>query len=247
MEVSEKLSRDDETWEDDLQMRTGDRDSPRGDERGLCAARRRHYRARARQLLLARVRWRLGADLADVASGRVAVAVPIEPRLPAGWLPPRRGRCRCARQRLRLRSADYEVPSEAEVLTVELKINLLAPASSDRLVAEGEVVRAGRTLTVCRGDAHAEQGADRVHVATMLATMVRRYPMNLSQKLNTGGRRPRPWRPTAREDWKAGRLPALEAVEPRASCENRAESQAAPARFHEEDEVEADRCRSVRE
>ena len=55
-----------------------------------------------------------------------------------------------------------------------LKVNLLAPASGERLVAEGEVVRAGRTLTVCRGDAHAEQGADRVHVATMLATMVRR-------------------------------------------------------------------------
>jgi hypothetical protein len=36
------------------------------------------------------------------------------------------------------------------------------------------VLRAGRTLTVCRGDAHAEHGAERVHVATMLATMVRR-------------------------------------------------------------------------
>ena len=47
-------------------------------------------------------------------------------------------------------------------------------ASGDRLVAEGEVVRAGRTLTVCRGDAYAEQEAERVHVATMLATMVRR-------------------------------------------------------------------------
>ena len=61
-----------------------------------------------------------------------------------------------------------------DVLTVELKVNLLAPASGHGLVAEGEVVRAGRTLTVCRGDAYAEHGAERVHVATMLATMVRR-------------------------------------------------------------------------
>ena len=60
------------------------------------------------------------------------------------------------------------------MLTVELKVNLLAPAGGDRLVAEGEVVRAGRTLTVCRGDAYAEQEAERVHVATMLATIVRR-------------------------------------------------------------------------
>ena len=59
---------------------------------------------------------------------------------------------------------------DAEVLTVELMVNLLAPATGDRIVAEGEVVRAGGTLTVCRGDAYAEQGSERAHVATMLAT-----------------------------------------------------------------------------
>jgi uncharacterized protein (TIGR00369 family) len=67
-----------------------------------------------------------------------------------------------------------QMPGDAEVLTVELKVNLLAPADGHSLVAVGEVVRAGRTLTVCRGDAHAEQEGGRVHVATMLATMVRR-------------------------------------------------------------------------
>jgi uncharacterized protein (TIGR00369 family) len=66
------------------------------------------------------------------------------------------------------------MPDDADVLTVELEVNLLAPASGENLVAEGEAVRAGRTLTVCRGDAYAERGAERVHVATMLATMVRR-------------------------------------------------------------------------
>jgi acyl-coenzyme A thioesterase PaaI-like protein len=49
------------------------------------------------------------------------------------------------------------MPDDAEVLTVELKVNVLAPARSDSLVADGEVVRAGRALTVCRGDAYAEQ------------------------------------------------------------------------------------------
>ena len=67
------------------------------------------------------------------------------------------------------------MPDDAEVLTVEFKVNLLAPATGDRVVAEGEVVRAGGTLTVCRGDAYAEQGSERAHVATMLAhAMVRR-------------------------------------------------------------------------
>jgi Thioesterase superfamily len=37
------------------------------------------------------------------------------------------------------------MPEDAEVLTVELKVNLLAPASGDRVVAQGEVIRAGRT------------------------------------------------------------------------------------------------------
>ena len=57
------------------------------------------------------------------------------------------------------------------VLTVELKVNLLAPAVGDFLRARGEVVRPGRNLTVCRGDAYAVAGGDSKHVATVLATM----------------------------------------------------------------------------
>jgi acyl-coenzyme A thioesterase PaaI-like protein len=60
------------------------------------------------------------------------------------------------------------------VLTVEFKVNLLAPATGGRVVSEGEVVRAGSSLTICRGDAYAEQGGERVQVATMLTTMTRR-------------------------------------------------------------------------
>ena len=116
----------------------------------------------------------LAVDLADIATGRVVVAVPIEPRLSQqdGFL--HAGVVVAALDSACGYAALALMPNEAEVLTVELKINLLAPASGDRLVAEGGVVRAGRTLTVCRGEAQAEQGANRVHVATMLATMVRR-------------------------------------------------------------------------
>ncbi len=66
------------------------------------------------------------------------------------------------------------MPDDTEVLTVELKVNLLSAATGDRIVADGEVVRAGGTLGVCRGDAYSEKGSERTHVATMLATMVRR-------------------------------------------------------------------------
>ena len=61
---------------------------------------------------------------------------------------------------------------DVRVLTVELKVNLLSAASGDRLLARGQVIRPGRTLTVCRGDAYAETGQEERHVATILTTMI---------------------------------------------------------------------------
>ena len=40
-------------------------------------------------------------------------------------------------------------PADSSVLTVEYKMNLLAPADGERLVATGRVVKSGRTLTIC--------------------------------------------------------------------------------------------------
>jgi len=64
------------------------------------------------------------------------------------------------------------MPAEAEVLAVELKLNLLAPATGDAVVAIGTVLRPGRTLTACRGDAFAVTDGERRHVAAMQATMM---------------------------------------------------------------------------
>jgi uncharacterized protein (TIGR00369 family) len=116
----------------------------------------------------------LGAELVDVADGRVVIALPIAPRLSQqhGYL--HAGVVVAALDSACGYAALTRMGDDAEVLTVELKVNLLAPVAGDRLVAEGEVLRAGRTLTVCRGEAYAESADGRVHVATMLATMVRR-------------------------------------------------------------------------
>lgn len=55
------------------------------------------------------------------------------------------------------------VPAEASVLTVEYKMNLMAPAEGERLIARGEVVRAGRTLIVTRAEVLAlRDGAERL-------------------------------------------------------------------------------------
>jgi uncharacterized protein (TIGR00369 family) len=64
------------------------------------------------------------------------------------------------------------MPADVAVLTVEYKINLLRPAKGDRLVARARVVRSGKSLTVCAGDAVAQTGGPENVVATMLATIM---------------------------------------------------------------------------
>ncbi|MCX7861304.1 MAG: PaaI family thioesterase, partial [Chloroflexus sp.] len=63
------------------------------------------------------------------------------------------------------------MPADREVLTVEFKINFLSPARGNRFVAVGRVVRAGRTVTVCNGEAIAIDGERRSTIALMQATM----------------------------------------------------------------------------
>ena len=63
-------------------------------------------------------------------------------------------------------------PADAGVLTVEFKINLLAAADGDRAIGIGEVIRSGRTLTVCRLDAFVEKDGKRTHCATGMQTLM---------------------------------------------------------------------------
>lgn len=58
------------------------------------------------------------------------------------------------------------------VLTIEFKINFLAPARGERFRAEGRVVKPGRTITVCEGRAYATVGADEKLIATMSCTLM---------------------------------------------------------------------------
>lgn len=63
-----------------------------------------------------------------------------------------------------------------DVLSVEFKVNLLAPAKGERFVARAAVKRAGKNLTVCTADAFAIQNGQEKVVATMLATMMHMSP-----------------------------------------------------------------------
>jgi uncharacterized protein (TIGR00369 family) len=64
------------------------------------------------------------------------------------------------------------MPVEAAVLTIEYKVNFLAPAAGKKFVAHGRVVKPGRTVTVTTGDVIAETENGPKPIATMLATMM---------------------------------------------------------------------------
>ena len=63
-------------------------------------------------------------------------------------------------------------PEDSSVLTVEYKLNLLAPAQGERVIAEGFVVKPGRTLAITRGEIHAERSGVRTLVAIMQQTLM---------------------------------------------------------------------------
>jgi uncharacterized protein (TIGR00369 family) len=65
-------------------------------------------------------------------------------------------------------SAFSLMPADCSLVTVEYKINILTPALGS-LVAKGEVVKAGRTLTVARAEVYSDDGK---HVATMQQTLM---------------------------------------------------------------------------
>lgn len=64
------------------------------------------------------------------------------------------------------------MPPGAGVLTAEFKINLLAPAVGDSIVARGKVIKAGRTLTLAQTDVFAEREGQEKLIAMLTATLM---------------------------------------------------------------------------
>jgi acyl-coenzyme A thioesterase PaaI-like protein len=64
------------------------------------------------------------------------------------------------------------MPAASRVLSVEFKVNLLSPARGERFRAEGRVIKAGRTITVCEGKLFSMQGEEESLCAIMQATMI---------------------------------------------------------------------------
>jgi uncharacterized protein (TIGR00369 family) len=114
----------------------------------------------------------IGAELAELAPGRCAIALRPRPELSQ-----QHGYVHAGVVAMIVDSAGGYAgftlfPEDASVLTVEFKLNLLAPALGERLVAQGNVIKPGRTLTITQGEVHAEQNGRRVLVALMQQTLM---------------------------------------------------------------------------
>jgi uncharacterized protein (TIGR00369 family) len=64
------------------------------------------------------------------------------------------------------------MPADTSVLTVEYKINMLAPAQGERLIARGEVIKPGRSLSIARADVYALAGGKETLIAAMQQTLM---------------------------------------------------------------------------
>jgi uncharacterized protein (TIGR00369 family) len=114
----------------------------------------------------------LGAALTRVEAGEVAIELPW-----AAHLTQQHGFLHAGMVAAALDSAcGYAgfslMPADAAVLTIEYKINLLAPAQGERFRMEAQVVKPGRTITVAEGRAFAIEGGREKLVATMTATLM---------------------------------------------------------------------------
>ncbi len=114
----------------------------------------------------------LGASLGKVEPGRVEIALPFRPELSQQHGFFHAGMIAAIADSAGGYAGFSLFPPAAGVLTVEFKLNLLAAADGERALAVGEVIRSGRTLTVCRLDAWVEKGGRRTHCATGTQTLM---------------------------------------------------------------------------
>lgn len=63
-------------------------------------------------------------------------------------------------------------PADSSVLTVEYKLNLLAPGEGELFVAQGRIVKPGRTLCIVQGEVYASSGDRRTLCALMQQTLI---------------------------------------------------------------------------
>tara|TARA_R110002110_G_scaffold218360_7_gene432415 strand:+ start:872 stop:1291 length:420 start_codon:yes stop_codon:yes gene_type:complete len=114
----------------------------------------------------------LGAELVEVSAGLVRIACPI--------LPSTRQQQGFGHAGLTFSIGDSAagyaalttMPLDHEVVTAEIKVNLLAPAKGDQLIATGRVVKPGKRLCIVTSEVHAVTEGTETLIAILQGTMV---------------------------------------------------------------------------
>lgn len=114
----------------------------------------------------------LGANIESVSDGEVVITAPI--------LPGSRQQHDAAHAALSFAIGDTaagyaaltKMPEDSEVMTAEMKINLLAPGAGEHLRATGKVIKPGRRLVIVTAEVHAVSGEDKKLIAILQGTMV---------------------------------------------------------------------------
>ena len=116
----------------------------------------------------------LGADLVGVSDGEVRIRLPASPHIMQQHGFAHAGAIASIADSACGYACLSKMPEDAAVLSVEFKINLLAPAAGTAFLAVARVVRAGRTISVATAEVFAEEpGGPGKPIAVMQATMMR--------------------------------------------------------------------------
>ena len=114
----------------------------------------------------------LGARLAELGPGEVRIEAPILPGLRQQQGFGHAGLTFSLGDTAAGYAALSLMPPDRDVLTAEIKINLLAPAVGDLLIATGLVIKPGRRLMVVSAEVHARQADKLTLIAILQGTMV---------------------------------------------------------------------------
>jgi uncharacterized protein (TIGR00369 family) len=128
----------------------------------------RVYDSFAKQALMAT----FAAEITDLSAGKVEITAPILPLAHQQHGVGHAGLTFALADTAGGYAALTLFPEGREVMTVEAKINLLAPARGEKLIARGEVLRAGRRLTVVRADVFALDQGKETCIAVLQGTMI---------------------------------------------------------------------------
>src|SRR5688572_26649471 len=114
----------------------------------------------------------IGAVVEDVASGRVSIRLPFREDLTQqhGFL--HAGTIAAVADSACGYAALTLMPQDAAVLSIEFKVNMLAPAKGESIIARAEVIRPGRNIMLCREDVHARDASSEKLLDTTQETMI---------------------------------------------------------------------------